>query len=71
MIADAEAVGGRKNFIIVILKERIDKKDMTKELKTYMRTNTYIDGTKNKPQISERLRYVPWITVKYTQSNPP
>ena len=56
-MADAEAVVGRKNFTIIIMKEKTDKKDMTKELETYLKTNTYIDGTKNPQQIPERLRY--------------
>ena len=57
MIADAEAVGGRKNFIIIILKEKLEMKEMTKELRTYMRTYTYIDATKNVNQLMKRLRY--------------
>ena len=56
MIADNEAVNGRKNFIIIILKEKIPKKELTKELRTYMKTYTYIDATKNIKQIEERLR---------------
>ena len=51
MIADNEAVNGRKNFIIIVLKEKIPKKDLTKELRTYLRTHTYIDGTKNTDHI--------------------
>ena len=47
MMAGAEAVNGRKNFIIIILKEKLDKKELTKELQTFLRTYTYIDGTKN------------------------
>ena len=56
MIADNEAVNGRKNFIIIILKEKIPKKELTKELRTYMKTYTYIDATKNIKQIEKRLR---------------
>ena len=56
MIADNEAVNGRKNFIIIILKEKIPKKELPKELRTYMKTYTYIDATKNIKQIEERLR---------------
>ena len=58
MIADAEAVNGRKNFIIIILKDKLNDKELTKELKTYLRTYTYIDGTKNTKQIPQRLRSV-------------
>ena len=56
MIADAEAVDGRKNFIILILKEKLGRKELTKELKTYMRMYTYIDATKNVDQAAKRLR---------------
>ena len=56
MIADNEAVNGRKNFIILILKEKIPKKELTKELRTYMNTYTYIDATKNIQQLEKRLR---------------
>ena len=56
MIADNEAVNGRKNFIIIILKEKIPKKELPKELRTYMKTYTYIDATKNIQQLEKRLR---------------
>ena len=56
MIADNEAVNGRKNFIIIILKEKIPKKELSKELRTYMKTYTYIDATKNIEQLQKRLR---------------
>ena len=58
LLADAEAMNGRRNFIIIVLKEKIPKHELTKELKTYLRTHTYIDGTKNKDQIEKRIRYV-------------
>ena len=57
MIADAEAVHGRKNFIIIVLKDKLKIKDLPRELKTYMRTYTYIDATKNTDKLVERLRY--------------
>ena len=56
MIADNEAVNGRKNFIILILKEKIPKEELTNELRTYMNTYTYIDATKNIQQLEKRLR---------------
>ena len=55
-IADAEAVNGRKNFIIIVLKEELKKDEMTKELETYMKTYTYIDATKAVAQVPKRLR---------------
>ena len=56
MIADAEVVNGKKNYIIIILKDKLKAKELTKEMRTYLRTYTYIDGTKNKEQLSKRLR---------------
>ena len=64
MIADAEAVNGRKNYIIIILKDELNDKELTKELKTHLRTYTYIDGTKNTEQIPKRLRSVCFTSDK-------
>ena len=58
MIADAEAVNGRKNFIVIVLKDNLQIKDMPQELKTYMKTYTYIDATRNTDKLIKRLRYV-------------
>ena len=58
MIADAEAVNGRKNFIIIVLKDKLKVKDLPRELRTYMRTYTYIDATKNTDKLIKRLRYL-------------
>ena len=56
MMADAETVNGRKNFIIIVLKEKMQISKLPKELKTYMRTYTYIDATKNMDKLMKRLR---------------
>ncbi len=56
MIADHEAVNGRKNFMIIILKERLNKQNLRREVKTYLQTHTYIDGTKHPEQVPKRLR---------------
>ena len=58
MIADAEAVCGRKNFIIIILIENIPTNKLPRELRTYLRTYTYIDATKNIDKLMKRLRSV-------------
>ena len=51
MIADAEAVGGRKNFIIIVLKDKLKMKDLVPELRTYMRTYTLHRRNKEYRQI--------------------
>ena len=56
IIADHEAVNGRKNFIIIILKEKLEMKGLQKEVKLYLETHTYIDGTKHDTEIPDRLR---------------
>ena len=58
MIADSEAVNGRKNFIIIFLKDKRNIKNLPRELKTYLKTYTYIDATKNTDKLVERLRSV-------------
>ena len=57
MIADAEAVIGRKNFIIIVLKDKLKMKELIPELKTYMRTYTHIKASKNTNKLTKRLRY--------------
>ena len=57
MIADAEAINGRKNFIIIVLKEKMKIKELPRELRTYTRTYTYIDATKNTDRLIKRLRF--------------
>ena len=56
MIADAETFRGRKNFIIMILKDKIQNKDLTPELRTYIRTYTYIKATKNTDKLMKKIR---------------
>ena len=41
-IADSEAVGGRKNLIMMVLKDKLKPHELTRELRTYMKTYTYI-----------------------------
>ena len=56
MIADAEAVNGRKNFIIIVLKDKLNMEELTPELRTYLRTYTYIDATTDRVKLQKRLR---------------
>ena len=45
-LAHLEAVEGRHRFIILIMLEDIDVKDLPDEMQKYVKTYTYIDGTK-------------------------
>ena len=56
MIADAEAVVGQNNFIILILKDKLQPKDLTPELRTYIHTYTYIKATKNTNKLMKKIR---------------
>ena len=55
-IADSEAVGGRKNLIIMVLKDKLQPHDLTRELKTYIKTYTYIDVTGDTELLMKKLR---------------
>ena len=57
MIADAEAVSGRKDFIILVVKDKLKWNELTRELKTYVGTYTYINATKNMEKLIKRIRY--------------
>ncbi len=57
LIAHAKAMDGRKNFVIVILKEKPNLSEVPRELAAYLRTKTYIDGTKHWTQVTKQLRY--------------
>lgn len=60
IIAHNEAVDNRRrNFMIIILREKLDMAGLRKDLKLYLQTNTYIDATKSTKQTAERLRYFP------------
>ena len=55
-MADNEAIQNRKNFIILILKDKIKMKELTPELRTYVRTYTYIKATKKTDKLMKRIR---------------
>ena len=57
MIADAEAVSGRKNLIIMVIKDKLTMKELTPELRTYVRTYTYIKATKKTDELMKRIRH--------------
>ncbi len=55
MLADAETLNRQRNFIILILKDKIKKNELTKEIRKYVCTNTYIDATENTDEVIKRL----------------
>ena len=57
-IADSESVGGRKNLIIMILKDKLEPHEVTRELRTYVKTYTYIDVTKDTDLLMKKIRCV-------------
>ena len=57
-IADSEAVCGRRNLIIMVLKDKLEPHEVTKELRTYMKTYTYIDVTKDTDLLMKKIRSV-------------
>ena len=64
-IADSEAVGGRKNLIIMILKDKLEPHEVTRELRTYMKTYTYIEVTRDTDLLMKKIRCV--ITINRIQ----
>ncbi len=56
MMADAETLNRRRNFIILVLKDKMNTNELAREIRKYVRTYTYIDATKNTNEVIERLR---------------
>ena len=56
IIADAEAMNGRKNFIIIVLKDKLEVNNLQPELKNYLKMHTYIDATSSTSQVAKRVR---------------
>ena len=60
MIAHQKVVEGNKNFIIVVLVEDLDLDTLPSELKSYLRTYTYIDARnyeEDLEKIRKKIRY--------------
>ncbi len=56
-LAYAEALKNTKtNFIIVILKEKLDMNTLRKDIKMFLTTHNYIDATGRVEQVPDRLR---------------
>ena len=57
MIADSEAVvSGGKDFIIFVLKDKLNMKELTPELKSYIGTFTWIKTTNKTNKLMKRIR---------------
>ena len=50
----------RKNLIVVILIDKLKKKDLPKELREYLKLTSYIDATEDTENVTELLRLVTW-----------
>ena len=51
-------MGGRKNLIMMVLKDELKPHELTRELKTYIKTYTYIDVTRDTDFLMKKLRRV-------------
>ena len=56
-LADNEVQNGRKNYIIILLKDNLSINQLPIEMKPYIRSHSYIDATKNTDLAMKRLRY--------------
>ncbi len=56
-LAYAEALKHTQtNFIIIVLKEKLDMKGLRKDLKMFLTTHNYIDAIRNIEQVPDRVR---------------
>ena len=60
LIAYSKVQAGRKNFIIIVLVEKLRMKELTKEMKTYIQKHKFsvIDATSSTKNLVKRLRSV-------------
>ena len=55
--ADAEAVKGRKNYIVIVFKDKMNLSELTPELNTYRKLNLCIHANENIDMTAARIRY--------------
>ena len=48
----------KKNLIVIILIDKLEKKDIPMGLRKYLKRNSYIDAIENSENVTERLRLV-------------
>ncbi len=67
-LAHAEAIKHTKtNFIIIILKEKLEMAGLRKDLKMFLTIHNYIDATRKVEQVPERLRFVKLVTKNFVK----
>ena len=54
--ADTEAVKGRKNYILLVFKERLAISELTPEIKTYVKLRLCIHHSDNIEKLAARIR---------------
>ena len=54
--ADTEAVKGRKNYILLVFKERIAMSELTPEMRTYVKLRLCIQHSDNIEKLAARIR---------------
>ena len=54
--ADAEAVKGRKNYILLVFKERLAMNELTPEMRTYVKLRLCIQYSDNIDKLTSRIR---------------
>ena len=54
--ADTEAVKGKKNYILLVFKEYIPMRELTPEMKTYVKLRLCIQNSENIDKLAARIR---------------
>ena len=54
--ADTEAVKGRKNYILLVFKERLAMNELTPEMRTYVKLRLCIHHSNNIDKLTARIR---------------
>ena len=62
--ADVEAVKGRKNYILLVFKERLFMSELTPEMKTYVKLRLCIHHSNNTDKLTARIRFKSSFLVK-------
>ena len=55
--ADTEAVKGKKNYILLVFKERLAMTELTPEMRTYVKLRLCIQHSDNIDKLTARIRF--------------